>query len=236
MRAIRVVDELLDRHRDACGGWSAFGSTRVCRPGSTPPMSSRRRWSRRFASCRSTFSSVRCRFIPGSGRSPGRRSCTCTNDICTARNARVFRERDLGAPRVRNCHASNWHIDSPPRWRGRARSCAEKNKPRCAAGYRALIGRIIAKYCCLRYVELLTVSEIAAVLHISPAAVKMRHVRALERLRELTGRMPRRVSRSWPNLREYPSSDSAVDAEPCRNRRAGRRAATGRAVHRRSIR
>ena len=37
----------------------------------------------------------------------------------------------------------------------------------------------------LRYVEQLSMSEIAAVLKISVAAVKMRHVRALERLREL---------------------------------------------------
>jgi RNA polymerase sigma-70 factor (ECF subfamily) len=35
----------------------------------------------------------------------------------------------------------------------------------------------------LRYVELLTISEIAAVLNISEAAVKMRRVRALEQLR-----------------------------------------------------
>ena len=39
----------------------------------------------------------------------------------------------------------------------------------------------------LRYVEQLTVTEIAAVLGISVAAVKMRHVRALERLRDLLG-------------------------------------------------
>lgn len=37
----------------------------------------------------------------------------------------------------------------------------------------------------LRYVELLSVREVAAVLHISEAAVKMRHIRALERLRDL---------------------------------------------------
>jgi RNA polymerase sigma-70 factor (ECF subfamily) len=37
----------------------------------------------------------------------------------------------------------------------------------------------------LRYVEQLSMSEIGAVLGISVAAVKMRHVRALERLREL---------------------------------------------------
>ena len=37
----------------------------------------------------------------------------------------------------------------------------------------------------LRYVELLTVSEISAVLNITPAAVKMRHIRAIERLRDL---------------------------------------------------
>jgi RNA polymerase sigma-70 factor (ECF subfamily) len=37
----------------------------------------------------------------------------------------------------------------------------------------------------LRYVELLTVSEMSAVLNITPAAVKMRHIRALERLRDL---------------------------------------------------
>jgi RNA polymerase sigma-70 factor (ECF subfamily) len=37
----------------------------------------------------------------------------------------------------------------------------------------------------LRYVEQLSMSEIAAVLKISVAAAKMRHVRALERLREL---------------------------------------------------
>ena len=36
----------------------------------------------------------------------------------------------------------------------------------------------------LRYVEFLTVPEIAAVLDISEAAVKMRHIRALERLRD----------------------------------------------------
>ena len=36
----------------------------------------------------------------------------------------------------------------------------------------------------LRYVELLTVQETAAVLNTSEAAVKMRHIRAIERLRE----------------------------------------------------
>jgi RNA polymerase sigma-70 factor (ECF subfamily) len=39
----------------------------------------------------------------------------------------------------------------------------------------------------LRYVELLSISEIAAVLSISEAAVKMRRVRALEQLRILLG-------------------------------------------------
>lgn len=39
----------------------------------------------------------------------------------------------------------------------------------------------------LRYVELLTVREIAAVLNISEAAVKMRRIRALEHLRVLLG-------------------------------------------------
>ena len=46
----------------------------------------------------------------------------------------------------------------------------------------------------LRYVEQLTVPEIAAVLDISEAAVKMRHIRALDRLREhFAGRLIRGV-------------------------------------------
>ena len=37
----------------------------------------------------------------------------------------------------------------------------------------------------LRYVEQLTVNEIAAILEVAPAAVSMRHLRAIERLRGL---------------------------------------------------
>ena len=39
----------------------------------------------------------------------------------------------------------------------------------------------------LRYIEQFTAKEIAAILEISPDAVTMRHVRALERMRELLG-------------------------------------------------
>lgn len=42
----------------------------------------------------------------------------------------------------------------------------------------------------LRYVEQLSVAETAAVLQISEAAVKMRHVRALERLRVFLNDQP----------------------------------------------
>src|SRR5262249_9269464 len=43
----------------------------------------------------------------------------------------------------------------------------------------------------LRFLEELTTSEMAAVLHITEAAVKTRQTRALDRLRRLLGRDPR---------------------------------------------
>jgi RNA polymerase sigma-70 factor (ECF subfamily) len=43
----------------------------------------------------------------------------------------------------------------------------------------------------LRHLEQLSVAESAAVLGVSPGAVKVRHVRALERLRALLDETPR---------------------------------------------
>jgi RNA polymerase sigma-70 factor (ECF subfamily) len=47
----------------------------------------------------------------------------------------------------------------------------------------------------LRHLEQLSIREIAGVLGISEAAVKVRHVRALERLRDLLGEDPRENAR-----------------------------------------